>query len=137
MDAEMDVSGGQGLVERAVPQALAADFAQRLVLDLVADGLDRHDLDVAVGPALRGLDRRRDLARLGQRQRRTASPEPEAPLHLHGPPLAHPTALRQRVRKWRSSSASNPRATTPARRWSHPSGKYSLKSSSARPRRTS
>jgi hypothetical protein len=64
MDAEIELASEQRLVELLGPQRLAADFGQRPVLDLVAGGGDRDQLDIAVGPPLRGLDRRGDFARL-------------------------------------------------------------------------
>src|SRR4051812_31074051 len=94
MDAEIDFAGEQRAVELLGPQRLAADFRKRPVLDLVAGGCDRDDLDPAVWPALRGLDCRGDLARLGECQRRSARSKLES---LHAPPLAHPVALRQRA----------------------------------------
>ena len=94
MDAEIDFALEQRAVELLGPQRLAADLGERPVLDLVAGGRDRDDLDPAVGPALRGLDRRGDLARLRERQRRSASPEAKS---LHAPPLVHCRGIRQRA----------------------------------------
>ena len=71
MDREIGFPGQQREVELLGPQRLAADFRQGPVLDLVAGRLDRPDLDMP--PASRALLRGGgDLARLGQRQRRSA-----------------------------------------------------------------
>ena len=89
MDAKIDLAFEQRAVELLGPQRLAADLRERPVLDLVAGGRDLDDLDPAVGPALRRLDRRSDLARLRQRERRSASPEAKS---LHAPPLVQSAA---------------------------------------------
>src|SRR5690348_7082212 len=94
MDAKIDFALEQRAVELLGPQALAADLGERAVLHLVAGSLDLDDLDPAVRPALRGLDRRGDLARLGERQRRSASPEAKS---LHVAPLVQVWRMRQRA----------------------------------------
>src|SRR5258708_7881200 len=94
MDAKVDFAFQQRAVELLGPQRLAADLGQRPVLHLIAGGFDLDDLDPAVGPALRGFDRRGDLARLRQRKRRSASPEAKS---LHVLPLVHRGAFRQRA----------------------------------------
>jgi hypothetical protein len=94
MDTKVDLAFHQGAVELLGPQGLAPDLGQRLVLDLVAGSLDLDNLDPSVGPALRRFDRAGDLARLRQRQRRSASPETKS---LHALPLVHCCAFRQRA----------------------------------------
>src|SRR5690348_3365565 len=110
MDAEIDLAIEQGPVELLGPQALSADLRKRAVLDLVARGLDLDDLDPAVGPALRGLDRRGDLARLRQRERRSASPEAKS---LHPSP---PSAKRDDQAKGRTRNECHPRSRKQLRR---------------------
>src|SRR3954453_11651106 len=83
MDAEIAFFGEQRAVELLGPQRFPAELGQWPVLDLVAGGGDLDDLDPAVGPAPRRFDPRRPLARLGERERRTASPEAKS---LHGAP---------------------------------------------------
>src|SRR5439155_8078497 len=78
MDAEIDVAVEKGAVEFLGPQSLAAELIKRAVLHLVAGRRDGDQLDIAFGPALGGFDRCRDLARLGEGQGRSASPELEA-----------------------------------------------------------
>ncbi len=94
MDAEIDFFGEQRPVELLGPQPLAADLRERPVLYLVAGRRDLDDLDPAVGPALRRLDRGSHLARLRQRQRRSASSEAKS---LHASPLVQLERIRQRA----------------------------------------
>ena len=135
MDAKAQLTSDQRLVELLGPQSLATDLGERFVENLVAGGGDCDQLDIAVGPALRGLDRRGDLARLGQSERRSASPELEP---LHGAPLVHEARIRQRAgREMSCYWALNLPATTARRHWSPATGKSSRKRSSARTARTS
>ena len=94
MDAEIHFVLEQRTIELLGPQRLAADSGERPVLDHIASRFDLHDLNPAIGPALSGFDCGRDLARLSQRQRRSASPETKS---LHFPPLVQAGALRQRA----------------------------------------
>src|SRR6476469_6783296 len=97
MNAEVDVAIQERLVELLGPQRLAPDFRKRPILDRVAGRHHRHDFDIPFRPALCSFDRRRDLARLGERQRRSARPEFEA--SLHPLPLVHPEPFRQRAER--------------------------------------
>ena len=71
----MDASVGPPLDQRAVecfrPQRLATEFGKRPVLNHVAIGRDRNDLDVVLGPAVRRQQRRTRHMRLSQGKRGT------------------------------------------------------------------
>jgi len=82
MHRSVGFPGEQGLVELLGPQGLAANLCQRPVLDLVAAGGDRHDLDPAVEPVVRDFQRRRRKPRLRKRQRGATRPELEETVHL-------------------------------------------------------
>ena len=72
MHGEIDVAIQQCGIQFLGPQTLAANLRERPVGNTIAAGGDGNDFDVTGGPALRDFQRGGDLARLDQRQRRTA-----------------------------------------------------------------
>ena len=62
----------QRLLDLLGEQPLAAGLAQRAILDAVARGADRDDLDSLLAPAMRGGQRRAHQARLRERERTAA-----------------------------------------------------------------
>ena len=72
MDREVGTALEQTQVELLGPQRLAADLGERPVLDAVAGGGHRHDLDGLLAPAVRGAQRIGDQGRLGEGERRAA-----------------------------------------------------------------
>ena len=70
--ARSTVAAQQRLVDLLGEQALAAEIAQRLVLDAVAGGGDGAQADGAFAKAVRREQQRPHMARLPQRQRAAA-----------------------------------------------------------------
>ena len=75
MDREVDLSGDQPGVEFLGPQGLAADLGERAILDLVAAGGHRNELDLGFGDAVGGDQAGAGLLRLGHGQGRAAGAE--------------------------------------------------------------
>ncbi len=77
MDAAIHLAVEQRAVELLGPQRLAADLGERTILDSVAGGADRDDLDCGGRPAVRGEQRVTDEMRLDEREWGTPSTEAE------------------------------------------------------------
>jgi hypothetical protein len=71
MHRDVDAAIQQRLLDLAGEQALAADFLQRLVEDLVAGDLDHRDREGGLGQVEGGHQAGARLVRLGQRQGRS------------------------------------------------------------------
>jgi hypothetical protein len=72
MHREVDRTAEQRLLDLLGEQALAARLAQRAILDAIARGADRDDLDRVLVPPMRSSERRARQARLRQRERTAA-----------------------------------------------------------------
>ena len=72
MDRDIDRAIQQRLFDLAREQALAADFLQRLVEDLVPRHLDHHDLEGILGQGKGRHQAAARLVRLPEGQRRAA-----------------------------------------------------------------
>ncbi len=72
MHRQIDRARQQRFLDLLGEQPLAAGLAQRTVLDAVARGTDRHDLDCIFGDAMRRGERRPRHARLRQCERAAA-----------------------------------------------------------------
>ena len=87
VDRGIDPPFAEPDVELARPQRLAADLRQRPVLDLVPARLDRHQLDSALGPAVRGAEAPARLFGLRHGKRGTAGAQSQRGGVTHRPCL--------------------------------------------------
>jgi hypothetical protein len=71
MHGNVDLARQQRLLDLFGKEALAAGVGERPILDAVAGGLDRADLERQPSPAVRRLEALAHLMRLRQRQRRS------------------------------------------------------------------
>ncbi len=71
MDGEVDTTAKQRLVDLLGEQALAAEFAQRHVLDGIARGLDHGEIDLALGQPI-GNQEAAHMVRLPKGERAAA-----------------------------------------------------------------
>ena len=72
---------GRDAIEFARPQRLAAGVGERAILDAVAAGAHRHDLDGVRLPAVRGAQGGGGHPRLDERERRAAAAEAKGKVH--------------------------------------------------------